>query len=973
MKSMQHIKLYAFLMGFWIIFTLPLFAQTINLNSLDLNGSWEIIFDDNNEGKAAEWYLKDKFDQAGEIRNINVPSAWETIGKDYEGVAFYRKRFDVPSEWENKVVRIHFEAVNYIAEVWINDHVVGFHEGGFTPFDFRIDQMIEAGKENVLIMRVISPIILSDKIIDGIAKLETPTWRGGISGGIWQNVSISAYEESFFKDVFIQPDIHQNTVKFDVEIEYTGLIPDNSNLIIEISEVCKETRHISQNENWTLKPGRNLKTFTISVPDAKYWSPASPFLYKVSLKIVNKGITSDTRTENFGMRELTIKDKDFYLNGKPIYIKAAFFEGLYPNDIAYPDSEEMARKEIRLAKEAGFNMIRPWRHPPTPMWLDLADEMGVMIVGSPVLECMTLPVSTPYLPFRVENEITQAVLRDRNRACVVQWELFNELHRPILKQMMRPMALKVRDLDPTRLILDESGGWAFGANMYLPFEYSPTKFNDIHTYPGPFLSEAQYEGFLAVGMNKEEMKEAELNGNVPGRNVVPGLMSFISELGYGSLPDMELNNKSFESDGNPLTPAYRYYKRIDEEQRVVLEESGFKEQYPEMRQFYLDQQKIHGEANRTMIEAVRSNPNIDGYCIHALVAGDWILGAGLLDIWRNPKSHAYEATKNANQPQILAMHINPRNIYAEKGAQLTITGINELEDSEGKLVIKFISSTGDVVYTKEINTTLAKGVQKLISEQINTKNLTGKFKITSAFSDSKGQSLLENSIDCEVFPTENNIPEKDAITVYGLNDSQKIFLQEKGYKLNSFNSKSSKKIPVIVAGYKDVTNVDKNEFSQLIDFAEKGGTLIFLEEFNQKFLDSGILPFTADSHPARGLWTCISHMVQNHEVFKNIYESPMMDDKYANVWALTTLRDIKGEKIITNKPVVASVGFDWFSQNHKMHYSGPGDSWWGSDLSVLQYGKGKIIISQLRIINNPGSDPVADKLLLNLISFGQGN
>ncbi len=156
-------------------------------------------------------------------------------------------------------------------------------------------------------------------------------------------------------------------------------------------------------------------------------------------------------------------------------------------------------------------MIRPWRRPPAPMWLDLADEMGVLVVGSPALECMRLPLSTPYLPSRVEQEIRQAVLRDRNRACVVQWELFNELHRPILKQMMRPMALLTRELDPTRLILDESGGWAFGARMYLPYEYEPTRFNDIHTYPGPFINKRLFDGFLTIGMTEEEKKSSGLN------------------------------------------------------------------------------------------------------------------------------------------------------------------------------------------------------------------------------------------------------------------------------------------------------------------------------------------------------------------------------------------------------------------------------------------------------------------------------
>ena len=219
----------------------------------------------------------------------------------------------------------------------------------------------------------------------------------------------------------------------------------------------------------------------------------------------------------------------------------------------------MARKEIQLAKDAGFNMIRPWRRSVAPMWLDLADEMGVLVLASPTLECMGLPLSTPYLPEMVESSLREAVLRDRNRTCVVQWELFNELHRPILKQMMRPMALMVRELDPTRLILDESGGWAFGANMYLPNDCEPTKFNDIHNYPGPFIDNLFFDGFLAIGMTEEERKEAGLKRGSPGRNVQPGLMSFVSEIGYGSLPELTLNNRMFKEQGHPLTPAYRYH------------------------------------------------------------------------------------------------------------------------------------------------------------------------------------------------------------------------------------------------------------------------------------------------------------------------------------------------------------------------------------------------------------------------------
>ncbi len=313
------------------------------------------------------------------------------------------------------------------------------------------------------------------------------------------------------------------------------------------------------------------------------------------------------------------------MNGQPIYLRATFFEGLYPNGVAHPDSREMAVREIQLAKEAGFNMIRPWRRPPVPMWLDLADEMGVLVVGSPALECMQLPLSTPYLPGRVEREIRETVRRDRNRACVVQWELFNELHRPILKQMMRPMALLARELDPTRLILDESGGWAYGARMYLPGQYEPLRFNDIHTYPGPFINKWFYDGFLSIGLTDEEKTARQLYAKTPGRNVEPGLMSFVSELGYGSLPNLTDCNERFQRDGNPLLPAYRYHQRLAEDQTRALKESGFADLYPDLETFCLDQQSIHGSANKRMIEAVRANPRVSGYCIHALAAGDWIL------------------------------------------------------------------------------------------------------------------------------------------------------------------------------------------------------------------------------------------------------------------------------------------------------------------------------------------------------------
>lgn len=938
---------------------------------LSLDGHWEIIFDEDNEGREAGWMQSEQFQQHPNKQMIAVPSAWERIRQDYEGVAFYRTIFDVPEEWEGQVIRLQFDAVNYLSEVWLNEEVVGFHEGGFTPFEFRVDEMIKVGEQNELILRVVGPIFLSDKEIDGMKALETPQWRGGITGGIWQSVRLVATRETYVSDVFIQPNIQDNTVSFQMNLDHTAIQGSVIELDIVVTEASDSSTQVAiLQQTWKLHPGHNQDTWTLNIPEPVYWSPDRPHLYLGEITLRKEGKELDRWTHRFGMRELTIKDKDFYLNGERIYIKASFFEGLYPNGIAYPDNMEMAKKEIRLAKEAGFNLIRPWRRPPVPFWLDLADEMGVLVVGSPALECMQLPFSTPYLPMRVENEVRQAILRDRNRACIIQWELFNELHRPVLKQMMRPMAMLARELDPTRLILDESGGWAFGANMYLPGEYEPTKFNDIHNYPGPFINEDRYDGFLSIGMSKEEKEAAGLKGNTPGRNVLPGLMSYVSELGYGSLPDLTVDNARFEKEGNPLTPAYRYHKRIARQQEEVLVESGFKYLYPEMQQFYLDQQLIHGTANKRMIEAVRCNPEVDGYCIHALVAGDWILGAGLMDLWRTPKTYAYEGTKAANQPRILSVRATPRNVYAEKGTSLEVLAVNELDSIQGKLKLEVFSKKGKIVYQKTLNQTWKEGVSSLLKEAITTNSWKGEYTVKAKMLDQDGQILAENSTPIDVFrPKDLKTPDKEVAIVDQEGKLSKA-LQKAGISFSLFSESISKDIPVFIAS---VTNEEEGEKSSALHtWIEQGGTAVYLEGSKDDITDEHwAFPFQADAHPAMGLWTCIPHLVRKHPIFNGLPQDQMMQSQgpYENIWATHTLRDLKGSDNQQVLPIVGVIGFDWFSREHKMHYSGPGASWWGVDVAEVPIGLGRCIVSQLRILPQLGKDPVADKIFYNLIRY----
>ena len=96
-----------------------------------LDGTWEIVLDSENEGRESNWHRDDVYSKRSDIRPIQVPSCWELIEQDYEGVAFYRRKFQVPASWTARTVRLQFGAVNYLTEVWLNGEVLGFHEGGY--------------------------------------------------------------------------------------------------------------------------------------------------------------------------------------------------------------------------------------------------------------------------------------------------------------------------------------------------------------------------------------------------------------------------------------------------------------------------------------------------------------------------------------------------------------------------------------------------------------------------------------------------------------------------------------------------------------------------------------------------------------------------------------------------------------------------------------------------------------------------
>jgi len=319
MKQLSHLIILPII----LLVNLSCTAQKEKGNKISLDGTWDMIFDDNNQGVEEDWFLDEIFEKQ-KFEKIKVPSCWEETKKNYEGAGIYRTKFAIPEDWSDKIIQLNFEASNYKTEIWINDQVVGFHEGGYTPFSFRVDKLIKAGEENTLVVRIISPIILTDKYIDGLGRQEVPMWRGTITGGIWQSVSIVAKGTINLRDVFIEPKIDTNTATFNLEIENTET--DIKAVEVSVKILSKDGKEItSKNETIESYPGKNALKWSLNIENAQYWSTKNPYLYKAEVTVKKDGEVSDSWTYKFGMREFTVVNDEFYLNGEPLYLKGAFF------------------------------------------------------------------------------------------------------------------------------------------------------------------------------------------------------------------------------------------------------------------------------------------------------------------------------------------------------------------------------------------------------------------------------------------------------------------------------------------------------------------------------------------------------------------------------------------------------------------------------------------------------------------------
>ncbi len=972
---------------------------------ISLNGPWQIRFDPGEIGVSEGW-IDGGWPEGG--HETVVPSTWNLIEPEYEGVAFYRRTFQLSDEYRGRRVTIRFAAVNYAAGVWLNGAPVGEHEGGYTPFEVDITGAVRFNSENTLVVRVIDPPNDgSGRAIDGLRHMEIPSgkesWYVNFSG-IWQDVELLVTEHTRVETVFVTPDVKRGTIRarmtMESETDRDGAIEFRVTTLDGETELARQVRPVC------LDRGFNLVSLDIPVPDFQPWSPGSPTLYLLTAGFFTRDGFSDSLTVRFGMRNFDIRNNTFFLNGERIVLRGLLHQQQYPKNLAYPESKEEARRIVRLLKEGGWNCIRAHIRPATPDFLDVCDEEGMLVFEEPAIGWI---VDSDRLRDRAVAEVRDMVRRDRNHPSIVMWGILNEsgvrgapdiLGRTKMYWNQGSMGIQkhkpelariIRDEDPGRVISDDSG--AVTCNYYLPESYEPVGCYDNHLYLNYPLSHAGFEVFRNLGRPEDFFRSHQFEGFPMSHRIVggsPEKLFLQSEFGCGGMPMWPEVLAAYE-DGSGVT--YRdeeVYRRID----CLLREHFERELdgvFPSYEEAIRETQTVQAAAVRRMIEALRANPLCAGYIYTQLNDNDYECNAGILDPIFRPKP-AHAAAAEANRPVRVVLETYERTIYPGGDFTVTVYMVNDA-GLTGPLDLHMIvtSPDGQVVRDDRVRMQARDGVQEAYTMVVRGAMREGVYRTRAElFQNGMAVDSAEylNQVISPVVPGGGSRP----FALVPFEGRVQAHCLRTGTHASVTIQATDGSIPsaafYVIEPINDPDDLTDSRLPRVLNQVREGSDALFLglpliclsdaDEKLQELRDQGkyvcwcspiplenfLFDFPIEYFDSKPRFAGPYHYFKPHPTFEGLEPGHVLDDRFAGIMPLTSLR-IPGAKTLGGT-FGTPVGY---------HYKIRGceralDLRAGADLCVMPYGSGRLIFSTYRLENTLGRDPVAGSISRGRLNRG---
>jgi beta-galactosidase/beta-glucuronidase len=435
--------------------------SVIEQASIPLSGKWRFSIDNEKIGERQGW--ADSSFEDSSWTTVNVPHTWNVMPEHsaYEGIAWYRRTFTVPESAENAHLRLRFEAVFYLARVWLNDQYLGQHEGGYTPFEFDITSLVKHGDTNVIAIQVDNV-----RATNRIPVVIRPDWSFDWwnYGGITRDVSLHITSQAYIAQQQVTTIPHLTDVDEADSASLTAIISVNntSNSSLEgsiqadlfedvtgdsvLAVPLSSPIHISANENIDIQ----VKA-TIAFP--KLWHFDHPNLYRWSVSLLDtQGTVLHTDEVAIGIRSVELKDGYFYLNGEPVRLVGITRHADYPGQGSAETISAMAADYDDL-KTLNEVFSRPVHYPQHKFILDYADRHGILLIPEvPAWQLTQEQMNSDQMRDLEKQQIREMIMEDFNHPSVWAWSVGNEIESDTGAgvDFVKEMIAYVKTLDPTR-------------------------------------------------------------------------------------------------------------------------------------------------------------------------------------------------------------------------------------------------------------------------------------------------------------------------------------------------------------------------------------------------------------------------------------------------------------------------------------------------------------------------------------------
>jgi beta-galactosidase/beta-glucuronidase len=422
-----------------------------------------------------------------------VESALSGVGKPVGpgNVLWYRTTFPVPSNFKGKNILLHFEAVDWESEVFLNGVKIGNHKGGYDPFTFDITSNIKKGVTQTLELKVADPVDKGPQPRGKQVLKPSGIWYTSVTG-IWGTVWIEAVPQTYISSYRQVPDIDKKllSVKTSVENAQPGDL-------VKVS-AWDGTSLLTEKEG---EPGADI---ILPVTNPKLWSPETPFLYDLKVVVMRKGKIVDAVKGYFGMRKISIKPDAngvlrMMLNNQFVFQYGPLDQGWWPDGLYTAPTDEALAFDIKKTKEMGFNMIRKHVKVEPARWYYHCDKIGMLVwqdmpsgdlgggqwIQRPGMEGDPDKTRTAESEKIFRTEWSAEIDFLFNFPSIIVWIPFNEGWGQFKTAEITAWTMR---RDPSRLVNSASGGSFHDVGHIL----------DLHNYPGPVMPKPEIFGTKQV-------------------------------------------------------------------------------------------------------------------------------------------------------------------------------------------------------------------------------------------------------------------------------------------------------------------------------------------------------------------------------------------------------------------------------------------------------------------------------------------